>query len=446
MTHEEARELLLDLSYGELDPALRRQVETHVSGCTDCEAELEALASTRAAARAAARSRPSRGREELVEAARRAAASRSFAGRRPWARPAAWMATAALVLVVGGVTMRLLDARTAAVVGAGAGRRQRSGGADREGGGRARIPPPRAEAPPAKPSAAPPGALASRETADSPERAAKRSRQDAPAPVAEASGSGPGATAGARPREARDPADFPPGTTGSFVSLDLRSGEHFRVNAAGCATRHSPYSTFKIPSSLIGLETGVVADPDQRWRWDATRYPPPSPAPGGEYLRAWQQDQSLRTALPRSIVWYFREVASEGRGAEDEGMARHLRLREPGHLGRARPLLARELAADLPGRAGRVPGEAPARTAPGVEEEPGSGAGTAHPGVGPHLPAHRQDRLVGGRGGVARRLGRDAGRGLHVRPAPGCAEHEEMVRIRPGLARDFLRRAGCLPR
>jgi len=39
-------------------------------------------------------------------------------------------------------------------------------------------------------------------------------------------------------------------------------------------------------------------------------------------------------------------------------------------------------------------------------------------------------------------------------PGAGCSfalhlqasSHEEMARVRPGLARDFLRQAGCLPR
>jgi beta-lactamase class D len=446
MTHEEARELLLDLSYGELDPALRRQVETHVSGCTDCEAELEALASTRAAARLLREPGPPRGREELVEAARRAAASRSLAGRRSWARPAAWMATAALVLVVGGVTMRLLDRGPRpggdpgpVVASAPAGRTEKAEAAPAS-------PPPRPEAPPAQPSAPPPGALASRETADSPDRAAKRSRQDAPAPAAEASGAGPAAMAGARPREAKGSADFPPGTSGSFVSLDLRSGEHFRVNAAGCATRRSPYSTFKIPSSLIGLETGVVTDPDERWRWDATRYPPPSPAPGGDYLRAWQQDQSLRTALPLSIVWYFREVASRvgeprmmqwlatfGYGNQDiSGGIDRFWL---GSSLRISPDEQAEFLARL--RRGQFP--VSRRNLDLLRE-----LLTQETGPGFRLVA-KTGSSPDGEGwlvGWVETQGGGCTFALHLE-APS---YEQMVGIRPGLARDLLRRAGCMPR
>jgi beta-lactamase class D len=440
MTHEEARELLLELSYGELEPALRRQVEQHASGCTECEAELAALASTRAAARLLQEPGPPGGREELVEAARRAAARHSLAGRRSWARPAAWMVAAAVVLAVGGVTMRLLDGEPRREVepervaaSAPAGRVAKTEAAPAP-------PSPRAEAPPAKPSAAPPGALASRE------RPTERSKEAAPAPAAGARAEGPAASASDRFRESTAPADFPPGTSGSFVSLDVRSGEHFRVNAAGCATRHSPYSTFKIPSSLIGLETGAVADPDARWRWDAERYPPPSPAPGGDYLRAWQQDQNLRTALPRSIVWYFREVASRvgeprmkqwlatfGYGNQDiSGGLDRFWL---GSSLRISPDEQAEFLARL--QRGQLP--VSRRNLDLVQE-----LLTQESGPGYRLIA-KTGSSADGEGwlvGWVETEGGGCSFALHLT----SPSYDEMARIRPGLARGFLRRAGCFPR
>lgn len=447
MTHEEARELLLDLSYGDLDPALRREVEAHVSGCAGCEAELEALEGTRAAARLLRDPGPPAGREELVEAARRAAARRSLAGRRSWARPAAWMAAAAAVLVVGGVTIRLLDGGLPRGGDRDPGPVVASAPAGRTGKAEAAPAPesPLPEASPAKPSAALPGALASRETADSLDRAAKRTRQEAPAPAAQAGGAGPAAIAGGRSGQAKDSADFPPGTSGSFVSLDLRSGEHFRVNAAGCATRHSPYSTFKIPGSLIGLETGVVADPDERWPWDAARYPPPSPAPGGDYLRAWQQDQNLRTALPRSIVWYFREVANRvgetrmkqwlatlGYGNQDvSGGLDRFWL---GSSLRISPDEQAEFLARL--QRGRLP--VSRRNLELVRE-----LLTQEAGPGFRLIA-KTGSSPDGEGwlvGWVETTGGGCAFALHL----AAPSYEEMARVRPGLARDFLRRGGCIP-
>lgn len=110
---------------------------------------------------------------------------------------------------------------------------------------------------------------------------------------------------------AQQPSAFPPGMSGEFVSLDLKSERYFRVNPEGCKARFAPYSSFKIPNSLIGLETGVISDPDTKWHWDAEKYPVPKPGPSGEYAKIWQQDLSMRTALENSIVWYYREVATK---------------------------------------------------------------------------------------------------------------------------------------
>jgi beta-lactamase class D len=275
---------------------------------------------------------------------------------------------------------------------------------------------------PAAPAAAPTDALASREAAGSPERAAKRSRQEAPAPSAEASGAGPAAVAAGRVREDAVPADFPPGATGAFVSLDLRSGEPFRVNAAGCATRHSPYSTFKIPGSLIGLETGVVAD------------------------RSWQQDQDLRTALPRSIVPYFRALATR---VGEPRMKQWLSRFDYGNQ-------------DVSGGLDRFWLGSSLRISP---DEQAAFLAKLQRGLFPVSRANLDlvRELLTQESGpgfrlVAKTGSSNDGEGWLVgwveTPGGGCAfalhleasSYEEMARIRPGLARDFLRRAGCLPR
>jgi beta-lactamase class D len=95
-------------------------------------------------------------------------------------------------------------------------------------------------------------------------------------------------------------------TAGTFVLYDLRRGRYLRHNPARAAERFSPYSTFKIPNSLIGLETGVIKDADYEIKWDAKKYPP-----HGDTLpfTSWWQDQTLRTAFQRSAVWYYQELA-----------------------------------------------------------------------------------------------------------------------------------------
>jgi len=105
--------------------------------------------------------------------------------------------------------------------------------------------------------------------------------------------------------------EFPSGVTdGCFVSLNLKTGVYFRIHADACQKRFPPFSTFKVPNSLIGLQTGVIKDPDKKWHWDAAKYPVPEKAPSADYKQIWAQDNSMRTALANSIVWYYREVAT----------------------------------------------------------------------------------------------------------------------------------------
>src|SRR5215210_1785005 len=100
---------------------------------------------------------------------------------------------------------------------------------------------------------------------------------------------------------------FKPYPAGAFVLYDLKRDSYLRHDEARCRERFSPFSTFKIPNSLIGLDTGVIPDAEFRIKWDAKKYPafdqdtPP--------FSTWWQDQTLRTALKRSAVWYYRELA-----------------------------------------------------------------------------------------------------------------------------------------
>jgi beta-lactamase class D len=100
---------------------------------------------------------------------------------------------------------------------------------------------------------------------------------------------------------------FKPFPAGAFVLYDLKRGGYVRHDAARCRERFSPFSTFKIANSLIGLDTGVIADAEFVIKWDEKKYP----AFSRDTLpfSAWWQDQTLRTAFRRSVVWYYRELA-----------------------------------------------------------------------------------------------------------------------------------------
>jgi beta-lactamase class D len=66
-----------------------------------------------------------------------------------------------------------------------------------------------------------------------------------------------------------------------------------------CQKALTPASTFKIPNSMIGLETGVIPDAEFVLPWDGVK----------RSVDAWNHDHSLRTALRDSAVWYYQELA-----------------------------------------------------------------------------------------------------------------------------------------
>jgi beta-lactamase class D len=73
----------------------------------------------------------------------------------------------------------------------------------------------------------------------------------------------------------------------------------WRSDAAACATRLSPASTFKIPHALVALETGVVRL-DTVERWDGTRHPEQP---------EWDKDHTVLSAMKPSVVWFFQRIA-----------------------------------------------------------------------------------------------------------------------------------------
>jgi len=90
-----------------------------------------------------------------------------------------------------------------------------------------------------------------------------------------------------------------PGFRSSFVLRDVAGGRTVRHDAPMARARTSPCSTFKIPNSLIGLETGVIPDASFVLKWDGVRRP----------REEWNRDHDLRSALKHSVVWYYQKLA-----------------------------------------------------------------------------------------------------------------------------------------
>ncbi|HZC35068.1 MAG TPA: class D beta-lactamase [Chthoniobacterales bacterium] len=91
------------------------------------------------------------------------------------------------------------------------------------------------------------------------------------------------------------------GVTGTIVVNNLLKGETHVYNPQRAAEPFIPASTYKIPHSLIALETGVVKDEHQSFKWDGQR----------RWVDTWNRDQTFRSALKYSVVWVYQEIARQ---------------------------------------------------------------------------------------------------------------------------------------
>ncbi len=95
---------------------------------------------------------------------------------------------------------------------------------------------------------------------------------------------------------------------GTFVLYDLEENSYYYFNEERANTRYPPMSTFKIPNSLIALETGVLENANSMIEWDSTKVP--CNPDWNAYLTAhWCKDQTLASAFKYSVVWFYQEVA-----------------------------------------------------------------------------------------------------------------------------------------
>lgn len=89
-------------------------------------------------------------------------------------------------------------------------------------------------------------------------------------------------------------------TQGTFAALDLQHDRIVMTDETRTRNGELPASTYKIPHSLIALETGVVADTDKEIiRWDGITRDIPE----------WNRDHTLRSAVKYSVVPVFQQIA-----------------------------------------------------------------------------------------------------------------------------------------
>jgi beta-lactamase class D len=93
---------------------------------------------------------------------------------------------------------------------------------------------------------------------------------------------------------------FEAGTVGTFVGYKVDDYLIIASDKDRSGQAKLPASTYKIPNSIIALETGVVEDPDKDvFKWDGVK----------RGIEAWNRDHTLRSAIAASAVPVYQEIA-----------------------------------------------------------------------------------------------------------------------------------------
>jgi beta-lactamase class D len=114
-----------------------------------------------------------------------------------------------------------------------------------------------------------------------------------------------GALATSTPRERPDWSHFfsEAQAKGTIVVVDERSKNDvvFVFDPVRAGRRYSPASTFKVPHSLFALDAGLLRDEFQVIPWDGVK----------RSTVAWNEDQTLRSAMRNSTVWVYEGFARQ---------------------------------------------------------------------------------------------------------------------------------------
>lgn len=91
------------------------------------------------------------------------------------------------------------------------------------------------------------------------------------------------------------------GLNGAAVVYHASEMQYTIYNNELALTRRSPCSTFKIISSLIALEHGIIEPDDSVHTWSGEVF----------WNENWNKDIDFEEAFRTSCVWYFREIIDE---------------------------------------------------------------------------------------------------------------------------------------
>lgn len=91
------------------------------------------------------------------------------------------------------------------------------------------------------------------------------------------------------------------GVNGTLVVFNQQKGKYLVYNKERFETPFLPASTFKIFNSLVALETGVVKNPKEKFKWDGL----------DRGNVNWNRSQDMKTAYTNSTVWVYQEIAKK---------------------------------------------------------------------------------------------------------------------------------------
>lgn len=91
------------------------------------------------------------------------------------------------------------------------------------------------------------------------------------------------------------------GINGCAVIYDVKNDKYFVYNTSLSEKEASPYSTFKIISTLAGLKNGVIENETSTMNYSGVQYP----------VSEWNENLTLEKAFQASCIWFFRQIIDE---------------------------------------------------------------------------------------------------------------------------------------
>lgn len=89
------------------------------------------------------------------------------------------------------------------------------------------------------------------------------------------------------------------GVVGTALIYDEQADRYLVFDRHRAETPFLPASTFKIFNALLGLETGVVRDEYELFKWDGEK----------RWVQEWNRDNSLASGMKYSTVWFYQKLA-----------------------------------------------------------------------------------------------------------------------------------------